>query len=138
MQSSDSAQRLTPLPINKPPYGTLVAIDLNSGDTKWNVTLGDTPAIRNHPLLRGLNLPPVGVAGSPGPIATAGGLLFVTGGGSVLYAIDNRDGSVAWSADLGQTAYSTPMTYRTRGGKQFVVVATGAANGAKLVAFALP
>jgi len=138
MQSGDSTQRLTPLPINKPPYGTLVAIDLNSGDTKWNVTLGDTPAIRNHPLLRGLNLPPVGVAGSPGPIATAGGLLFVTGGGSVLYAIDSRDGSVAWSADLEQTAYSTPMTYRTRGGKQFVVVATGAANGAKLVAFALP
>ena len=100
--------------------------------------LGDTPSIRNHPLLRGLNLPPLGVAGSPGPIATAGGLLFVTGGGSVLYAIDSRDGSVAWSADLGQNAYSTPMTYRTRGGKQFVVVATGAANGAKLVAFALP
>ena len=138
MQSADTAQRMTPLPINKPPYGTLVAIDLNSGDTKWSVTLGDTPAIRNHPLLRGLNLPPVGVAGSPGPIATAGGLLFVTGGGSVLYAIDSRDGSVAWSADLEQTAYSTPMTYRTRGGKQFVVVATGAANGAKLVAFALP
>jgi len=95
------------------------------------VTLGDTPAIRNHQLLRGLSLPPLGVAGSPGPIATAGGLLFVTGGGSVLYAIDNRDGSVAWSADLGQTAYSTPMTYRTRGGKQFVVVATGAANGGR-------
>ena len=43
-------QRMPPLPINKPPYGTLVAIDLNTGDTKWNVTLGDTPAIRNHPL----------------------------------------------------------------------------------------
>ena len=40
------------LPINKPPYGTLVAIDLNTGDHKWNVTLGDTPAIRNHPLLK--------------------------------------------------------------------------------------
>jgi quinoprotein glucose dehydrogenase len=136
--ASDSGERIPPLPINKPPYGTLVAIDLNTGDTKWDVTLGDTPAIHNHPLLKGLNLPPVGVAGSPGPMVTAGGLVFVTGGGSTLYAIDVRDGATAWSADLGQNAYSTPMTYRTAAGKQFVVVATGAATGAKLVAFALP
>lgn len=136
--ASDSAQRIPSLPINRPPYGTLVAIDLNTGDTKWDVTLGDTPAIHNHPLLKGLNLPPVGVAGSPGPIVTAGGLVFVTGGGSTLYAIDVRDGTTAWSAELGQNAYSTPMTYRTAAGKQFVVVSTGAATGAKLVAFALP
>jgi quinoprotein glucose dehydrogenase len=135
---SDSGQRVPSLPINKPPYGTLVAIDLNTGDTRWDVPLGDTPSIRNHPLLKGLNLPPLGVAGSPGPIVTAGGLIFVTGGGATLYAIDVRDGSTAWSADLGQNAYATPMTYRTAAGKQFVVVATGAANGAKLVAFALP
>ena len=46
-----------------------------------------------------------------------------------------RDG---WSADLGQNGYAVPMTYRTKAGKQFVVIATGAATGAKLVAFALP
>jgi quinoprotein glucose dehydrogenase len=138
MPSADSSQRIPPLPINKPPYGTLVAIDLNTGDQKWNVTLGDTPAIRNHPLLKGLNLPPVGVAGAPGPIVTAGGLIFVTGGGSTLYAIDTQNGSALWSADLGQSGYAVPMTYRTKGGKQFVVIATGAANGAKLIAFALP
>jgi len=136
--SGDSTQRVPPLPINKPPYGTLVAIDLNTGETRWDVTLGDTPAIRNNPLLRGLKLPPLGVAGSPGPIVTAGGLIFVSGGGSELYAIDTKDGKPLWSADLGQNAYATPMTYRTRAGKQFVVIATGAANGAKLVAFALP
>jgi quinoprotein glucose dehydrogenase len=134
----DTSQRMPSLPINKPPYGTLTAIDLNTGDHKWSVTLGDTPAIRNHPLLRGLNLPPVGVAGAPGPIVTAGGLLFVTGGGSALYAIDVDDGATKWSADLGQNAYAVPMTYRTKAGKQYVVIATGAANGAKLVAFALP
>lgn len=136
--AKDSAQRPLYLPINKPPYGTLVAIDLNTGDTRWNVTLGDTPGIRNSPILNGLNLPPLGVAGSPGPIVTAGGLLFVTGGGSTLYAVDTRDGTVLWSADLGQNGYATPMTYRTAAGKQYVVIATGAANGAKLVAFALP
>jgi quinoprotein glucose dehydrogenase len=136
--ATDSAQRLPPLPINKPPYGTLVAIDLNTGTERWTITLGDTPGIRNHPLLKSLNLPPVGVAGAPGPIVTAGGLIFVTGGGSTLYAIDSGNGAVLWSADLGQSAYAVPMTYRTRDGRQFVVIATGAANGAKLVAFALP
>ena len=135
--SPDTTQRVPSLPINKPPYGTLVAIDLNTGETKWNVTLGDTPVIRNHPMLKALNLPPVGVAGSPGPIATASGLIFVTGGGSTLYAIDARNGSTLWSADLGQSAYAVPMTYRTKAGKQYVVIATGAATGAKLVAFAL-
>jgi quinoprotein glucose dehydrogenase len=138
MPSSDSTQRIAPLPINKPPYGTLVAIDLNTGEQKWNVTLGDTPAIHNHPLLRDLKLPPVGVAGAPGPIVTAGGLLFVTGGGSVLHAIDTQNGASLWSADLGQTGYAVPMTYKTRAGKQYVVIATGAATGAKLLAFALP
>jgi len=133
----DSGQRGGSLPINKPPYGTLTAIDLNTGDEKWSVTFGDTPSIRNHPLLKNLNLPPVGVAGSPGPIVTAGGLLFASGGGSTLYAIDTNDGSTRWSADLGQQAYSVPMTYKTKAGRQFVVIATGAATGAKLVAFAL-
>ncbi|MEP6492484.1 MAG: pyrroloquinoline quinone-dependent dehydrogenase [bacterium] len=138
MPSRDTSQRTQPLPINKPPYGTLVAIDLNTGDEKWNVPLGDTPAIRNHPLLKGLNLPPVGVAGSPGPIVTASGLIFATGGGSTLYALDTQNGAPLWSAELGQGAYAVPMTYRTKAGKQFVVIATGAAAGAKLIAFALP
>jgi glucose dehydrogenase len=138
MPSSDSSQRPLSLPINKPPYGTLVAIDLSTGDERWNIPLGDTPGIRNHPALSDLNLPPLGVAGAPGPIVTAGGLVFVTGGGATLYAIDSENGTTRWSADLGQNAYSVPMTYKTKAGKQFVVVATGAATGAKLVAFALP
>jgi quinoprotein glucose dehydrogenase len=135
---ADSGQRIPPLPINKPPYGTLVAIDLSTGDQRWDVTFGDTPSIRNNPLLKGLNLPPLGVAGAPGPIVTAGGLLFASGGGSTLYAIDIRDGHTLWSTDLGQNGYSTPMTYYTRAGKQFVVIATGSGSSAKLMAFALP
>ena len=136
---ADSTQpRLPPLPINKPPYGTLTAIDLNTGERRWQIPLGDTPSIRNHPLLRGLDLPPLGVAGAPGPIVTAGGLVFASGGGNVLYALDKETGKTLWSADLGQRAYSVPMTYQTSSGRQFVVIATGAASGAKLVAFALP
>lgn len=125
-------------PIHKPPYGTLVAIDLNRGEHLWQVTVGDMPAIRNHPLLRHLNLPPLGVSGAPGPIVTAGGLVFLTGGGSTLYAMDKETGRTLWSADLGGVGYSVPMTYRASDGRQYVVVATGAGEGAVLKAFAVP
>ena len=109
--ASDSTQRIPSLPINRPPYGTLVAIDLNTGDTKWDVTLGDTPAIHNHPLLKGLNLPPVGVAGSPGPIVTAASftfdLVFETGDRlpAIETARDDAKGRILcfsrWVADFG-------------------------------------
>jgi quinoprotein glucose dehydrogenase len=127
------------LPVIKPPYGTLTAIDLNTGDTKWHIPLGDSPDVRNNPALRGVTLPDkLGVAGSPGCLVTAGGLLFTTGGGRVLYALDSKTGATLWEHDLGQIGYSNPMTYRTTSGKQYVVIATGIGANAKLVAFALP
>ena len=126
------------LPINKPPYGTLTAYDLVSGAKRWSVTLGDMPAIRNHPILRSLNLPPLGVAGAPGGIATASGLVFVSGGGSTLYAISSETGAALWSWAFDQVAYSNPMTYRAADGHQYVLVATGEGNGARLQAFSLP
>ena len=138
LNNAEGATRTT-LPINKPPYGTLTAIDLNTGDTKWQIVLGDTPEIRNHPALKGVTLPPkLGVAGSPGALVTKGGLVFVTGGGQVLYAIDARSGATLWEYDLGQIGYANPMTYRTRDGKQVVVIATGAGSSSRLMAFALP
>jgi glucose dehydrogenase len=79
----------------------------------------------------------LGVAGAPGGIVTRGGLVFISGGGQTLYAVDTRDGAVRWSIDLGQRAYSNPMTYRTRSGTQFVVIATGSGEGATLQAFSL-
>ena len=126
------------LPINKGPYGNLTAINLNTGEHMWQVPLGDTPEYRQHPAMQGAQLPEkLGVAGSPGALVTKGGLVFVTGGGRVLYAIDSRTGETIWEFDLGQVAYANPMTYRSRGGQQFVVIATGAGANAKLVAFAL-
>jgi quinoprotein glucose dehydrogenase len=126
------------LPINKPPYGTLTAIDLNTGDTRWQIPLGDTPEIRANPALIGVALPArLGVAGSPGALVTGGGLVFVSGGGRVLYAIDSQTGVTLWEHDFGQDAYSNPMTYRTRSGRQFVAIATGAGATQRLVVFAL-
>jgi quinoprotein glucose dehydrogenase len=125
------------LPVLKPPYGTLAAIDLKQGILRWQVTAGDLPEVRRHPRLRSLRLPPLGVAGAPGPLLTAGGLLFFTGGGRVLYAVESAQGSTVWSWDLGRIGYANPMTYRTAAGRQFVVIATGQDADAELVAFAL-
>jgi quinoprotein glucose dehydrogenase len=136
--STGEGVRLPPLPISKPPYGTLVAIDMDSGEHRWEIPLGDTPSLRAHPLLAHLDLPPLGVAGAPGPIVTAGGLLFVTGGGATLYAIDAASGATHWQADLGSSGYAVPMTYRTSSGRQFVVIATGSGDDAALKTFALP
>jgi quinoprotein glucose dehydrogenase len=126
------------IPLNKPPYGTITAIDLNSGEHRWQVPIGDTPRIREHPLLRDLGLPPLGVAGAPGPMVTAGGLLFVTGGGQDLIALDKSTGLILWQFDLGTAAYANPMTYRTSDDRQYIVIATGAGSDAVLRAFTLP
>jgi quinoprotein glucose dehydrogenase len=127
------------VPITRPPYGTLTSIALATGEQRWQVTVGDWPRIRNHPLFKGVGLPPVGVVGSPGPIVTAGGLVFVSGGGATLEAFDGTTGQVLWSADLRGFGYAVPMTYRTRDGRQFVVIASGGdgADGV-LQAYALP
>lgn len=126
------------LPLIKPPYGTMTAIDLNTGATRWQVTFGDTPSIRAHPLLRNVTLPPLGVAGAPGGTVTKGGLLFATGGGTVLYALDTRDGKVLWQAELpAGRGYANPVSYRGANGVQYVVVASGGGENAELVAFAL-
>ena len=134
-----TSRRGNTLPLNKPPYGNLTAIDLNTGDTRWQITLGDSPDYRKHPALAGVALPEkLGVAGSPGALVTKGGVLFITGGGRVLYAIDAKTGQTLWEYDLGQIAYANPMTYRTKDGRQLVVIATGVGAQATLIAFSLP
>jgi len=128
----------TALPLIKPPYGTMTAIDLDSGNQKWQVPLGDTPAIRDHPLLKGIALPPLGVAGAVGGTVTRGGLIFATGGGNVLYALDTRDGRVLWQHRLrAGRGYANPITYRTASGTQYVVIATGTGDDCELVAFSI-
>jgi len=130
---------LQPIPITKPPYGTIAAYDFGTGGgLSWNVTVGDVPAIRRLPAFRDLALPPLGVPGPPGPIVTAGGLLFVTGGGRSLVALDANTGAQLWEGVIGVPSGANPMTYRTSSGRQFVVVAAGFGTDARLVAYALP
>jgi quinoprotein glucose dehydrogenase len=126
------------LPLLKPPYGHLVALDLNRGTIKWRVPFGDMPALRRHPALKDVKLPAVlGVPGAPGVLATAGGLVFAGGGDQAFHAVDAATGNEAWQFPLTRRANGTPMTYRSRAGRQFVVVATGGGEDAALVAFAV-
>ena len=125
------------LPIAKPPYGELVAVNLNTGAIGWRVPFGDTPSVRNHPALKGVALPDrLGVAGAPGVIVTAGGLILGGGADTALYAFDKETGRELWRGALPRRSSGTPMTYRTRSGRQFVVMATGAGSDAALLAWA--
>ena len=133
-----NAEVLGGIPIFKPPYGHLTAIDLNKGEILWHVPFGDTPAVRNNPALKGVALPAqLGVAGAPGALLTKGGLLFVGGGDDAFHAVDPSTGRDLWRMPLPRKTTGTPMTYRTKGGRQFVVIATGQGEDQALVAFAL-
>lgn len=124
--------------LNKPPYGTVTSIDLNKGEILWQAPVGDIPAIRNNPLLKGVNFSPTGAIGNSGSLVTAGGLVFNGPGDNKLYALDEETGNVLWAGVLKNPGSGTPMTYRTRSGRQFIVVATGGGKTASLEAFALP
>jgi quinoprotein glucose dehydrogenase len=131
--------KLGAIPLIKPPYAHLTAIDLNKGELVWQVPLGEgSTAIRNHPLLKGAKLPDrLGSPSNGGAILTGGGLIFVGGGDGYLYAFDRTDGRELWRGKLPYNNAENIMTYRTRAGRQFVLVSTGAGAAASLVAFTL-
>lgn len=134
------------LPLVKPPYGRITAIDLNSGDHLWMVPNGDGP--RDHPLLKDLNLPPLGQPGRAAPLLTKSFLFMGEGdmvgvsmpkfsGGNMFRAYDKKTGKVAWQADLGAGTTSPPISYMHQG-KQFIVVGVGGVNHpAELVALSV-
>jgi quinoprotein glucose dehydrogenase len=136
---SYSSGELAGIPLIKPPYAYLVAVDLNRGAIAWKVPFGVGPqAMREHPLLKGVTLPErLGTAGAPSVIATGSGLLFIGGGDPFLYAFDSQTGEELWRVPTPYRTSANPMTYVTRSGRQFVVIATGAGTDATLAAFAL-
>jgi quinoprotein glucose dehydrogenase len=127
------------LPLTKPPYGHVTAIDLNHGSIAWQRPFGDWPELRKNPALKNVKLPDdLGIAGPQGGIVTKGGLFFVGGEDMSLHAIDKTDGKDLWKGPLPARSHGTPMTYRTRAGRQLVLIAVGQGANAALVAFALP
>ncbi len=128
------------IPLVSPPYAVLTAINLNKGEIAWKAPLGEgNPALRNHPLLKGIALPDR--LGSPnsagGAMVTGSGLVFIGGGDGYLYAFDKKIGKEIWRGKIPYSQTAVPMTYRTRSGRQFVVVAAGTGAGNSLVAFTL-
>jgi quinoprotein glucose dehydrogenase len=137
------------LPLVKPPWGRIVAIDLNKGDIAWTIANSDTPEyVKNHPLLKGID---VGKTGKPSrsPLMVTKTLLFSAdgndlfngvagGGGNTFRAIDKKTGAIVYEMQLPAMATGIPMTYMVSG-RQFIVIAVGASGvAAELVALALP
>jgi quinoprotein glucose dehydrogenase len=126
------------IPLLKPPYGHLTAIDLNRGEIVWRIPFGDDERLRANPALAGVKLPErLGAAGAMGAIVTRAGVIFCGGGDSAIHAIDTRDGADLWSFALGRRTTGTPMTFRTASGRQLVVIASGTGKDATLTAFGL-
>jgi glucose dehydrogenase len=127
-------------PCQKPPWGTLTAIDLNRGEFRWQVVLGVVDAL----LAKGI--PPTGAPSMGGSMVTAGGLVFIAAtNDSRFRAFDKDTGKELWVTRLEASGHATPMTFRGgKTGKQFVVIAAGGGNkynktySDALVAFALP
>ncbi len=148
------------LPLLKPPYGRITAIDLNKGDQMWMMPNGDGP--RNHPLLKSLNLPPLGNPGRSAPLVTKTLLFLGEGstvmsglgsrlrpempaslapgaGGNKFRAFDKATGAILWETELPAGVTGAPMTYMFEG-KQYVVIATGSRESpdAGFIALSLP
>ena len=132
------------LPIVKPPWGRITAIDLNRGDIAWQIPNGDTPpSVKNHPLLKGVTIPRTGSPSRAGLLVTKTLLFAGEGyeGQPKFRAYDKKTGAIVWEADIPQSQTGLPMTYMHRG-KQYIVFAVhgdqATRTAAQLVAFALP
>ncbi|HVV44158.1 MAG TPA: PQQ-binding-like beta-propeller repeat protein, partial [Bryobacteraceae bacterium] len=120
----------------RPPWGRLIAVNANTGDFAWQVPLGVTDSLpegkRN-----------TGTQNTAGPIATAGGLVFIGSTNDNRFrAFDSKTGKELWTYKLDYTATAVPMTYEGKNGKQYVAIVAAAGgrdtSGRGLVVFALP
>lgn len=124
-------------PAIKPPWGTLNAVDLNTGTIKWKVPLGEFKELTER------GIPLTGTENYGGPVVTAGGLIFIGATADAKFRVfDKTTGAMLWEHDLPFDGNATPSTYLANG-KQYVVISAGNAkkkpvHAGMLVAFSLP
>ena len=134
------------VPCFKPPFGSMTAIDLNTGKTKWQVPMGSIEDAPVHGIVPGVNIP-LGMPTMGGPLVTKGGLTFFHGTlDYYIRALDNDTGNELWRGRLPVGGQGAPMSYIGRDGKQYIVVTVGGATrtgtndnrGDYIIAYALP
>jgi quinoprotein glucose dehydrogenase len=137
------------LPLIKPPYDQITAYNMNTGDIVWQKTHGSTPdEIRNHPALKGLDLPRLGQPGRTfiGTLTTKNLVIAGEGGMhtnragrriALLRAYDKATGADVGAVEMPNRQTGSPMSYQIDG-KQFIVLAVSGSDGAELLAYALP
>lgn len=124
-------------PASPPPWGSLNAVDLNTGQLKWKVTLGEFSE------LTAKGVPPTGTQNYGGPVVTAGGVIFIASTqDSMIRGFDTGTGKLLWKYTLPACGYATPCCYEM-GGKEYLVISCGgtklqSAPGDSILAFALP
>jgi quinoprotein glucose dehydrogenase len=138
------------LPISKPPYGVLAAIDLDKGQLKWQVAHGDTPdQVRNHPALKGLDIPKTGQAQTSGVGLAITKTLVIMGDpvatttpehprGAMLRAYDKVSGQQVGAVFIPAPQSGNPMTYMVDGKQYIVVAVSGGSYSGEYIAFSLP
>jgi len=136
------------LPLFKPPYGSISAINLDKGELAWSVPHGETPdAVRNHPALKGLNIPRTGRGGIVGVLTTS--TLVIAGergtftdaqgrNGALLRAYDKATGKDAGAVFMPTGQTGAPMTYMANGNQYIVLAIGGTGYPGELVAYKLP
>jgi quinoprotein glucose dehydrogenase len=146
--SAASSLTVQGLPLIKPPYGQISAIDLNRGEILWQVPHGETPdVVRNHPALKGLTIPRTGRNGSVGTLVTKTLLIAGEGTfgptpsgtrGAMLRAYDKASGAEVGAVQMPAPQTGSPMTYMLNDRQYLVVAISGAGYSGELLAFRLP
>jgi quinoprotein glucose dehydrogenase len=136
------------LPLGKPPYGRITAIALDTGEIKWQIAHGETPdAVKNHPALRGLDIPRTGQGGMAATLVTRtllisgeprAGLTSTGARGAMLRAYDKSTGKDVGAVYMPAPESGAPMTYMFNGKQYIVLAVSGGAYSGELLAFKLP